>query len=40
MTNTVEIQKRYSELANTDCCISCGGAINYTDIKEGEVYER
>lgn len=37
MANTVEIQKRYTELANTDCCISCGGAINYTEIKAGEV---
>jgi ubiquinone/menaquinone biosynthesis C-methylase UbiE len=25
----VEINKRYSELASSDCCLSCGGAINY-----------
>ena len=25
-----EINKRYSELAETACCLSCGGAINYS----------
>jgi len=25
----VEINKRYSELASSDCCLSCGGAVNY-----------
>jgi ubiquinone/menaquinone biosynthesis C-methylase UbiE len=25
----IEINKRYSELASSDCCLSCGGAVNY-----------
>lgn len=33
---TIEIEKRYNELANDDCCLSCGGAINYTDPLPGE----
>jgi ubiquinone/menaquinone biosynthesis C-methylase UbiE len=32
-----EINKRYSELADTSCCLSCGGAINYTDAQPGEI---
>jgi ubiquinone/menaquinone biosynthesis C-methylase UbiE len=32
-----EINKRYSELADSSCCLSCGGAINYTDAQPGEV---
>jgi len=32
-----EINKRYSELAETACCLSCGGAINYSEPAEGEV---
>jgi ubiquinone/menaquinone biosynthesis C-methylase UbiE len=32
-----EINKRYSELAESECCLSCGGAINYTDPVDGEV---
>lgn len=36
MTYT-EINKRYSELAETSCCLSCGGAINYSEPKAGEV---
>lgn len=36
--NTQEIEKRYSELASDDaCCLSCGGAINYSEAKPGEV---
>lgn len=31
------INKRYSELAGSDCCLSCGGAINYAKVKSGEV---
>jgi arsenite methyltransferase len=31
------INNRYSELANSDCCLSCGGAINYAKPKIGEV---
>lgn len=30
------IDTRYSELAGSDCCLSCGGAINYATPKEGE----
>jgi arsenite methyltransferase len=32
-----EIDKRYSELAESSCCLSCGGAINYSEVREGEV---
>lgn len=32
-----EINSRYSELAETECCLSCGGAINYAEPKNGEV---
>jgi len=32
-----EINKRYSELATSDCCLSCGGALNYSDAKDGEI---
>ncbi len=32
-----EINKRYSELAETACCLSCGGAINYSQAAEGEI---
>lgn len=32
-----EINKRYSELAESSCCLSCGGAINYCGAKSGEV---
>lgn len=31
------INLRYSQLAKTDCCLSCGGAINYSEVKPGEV---
>ena len=34
---TIEISKRYSTLAETECCLSCGGAINYSEAKTGEV---
>jgi arsenite methyltransferase len=33
----LEINKRYSELASTDCCLSCGGAINHAEAKLNEV---
>jgi arsenite methyltransferase len=33
----IEINKRYSGLANSDCCLSCGGAVNYAEAKHGEV---
>jgi ubiquinone/menaquinone biosynthesis C-methylase UbiE len=32
-----EINTRYSELAESDCCLSCGGAINYAEPTTGEV---
>lgn len=32
-----EINKRYSDLAETTCCLSCGGAVNYSEAKEGEI---
>ena len=32
-----EINIRYSELADSECCLSCGGAINYSEPKPGEV---
>lgn len=32
-----EINNRYSELAESDCCLSCGGAINYAEPQIGEV---
>ena len=34
---TVEIDKRYSQLAEQECCLSCGGAIDLSYPKEGEV---
>jgi arsenite methyltransferase len=33
----IEINKRYSGLATSDCCLSCGGAINYAVAKPGEI---
>jgi SAM-dependent methyltransferase len=35
--NYTEINKRYSELAETGCCLSCGGALNYSNAAEGDV---
>jgi len=32
-----EINTRYSELAESECCLSCGGAISYAEAKTGEV---
>ena len=32
-----EIDKRYSQLAESDCCLSCGGAINYAEPATGEI---
>jgi ubiquinone/menaquinone biosynthesis C-methylase UbiE len=32
-----EIDKRYSNLAESSCCLSCGGAISYSEAKEGEI---
>ena len=33
----IEIQQRYDKLADDSCCLSCGGAINYSKAQEGEV---
>jgi arsenite methyltransferase len=35
--NFTEINKRYSELAESGCCLSCGGAIDHSDAAPGEV---
>jgi ubiquinone/menaquinone biosynthesis C-methylase UbiE len=35
--NIKEIDKRYSELAESDCCLSCGSAILFAEPAEGEV---
>ncbi|MFZ4741542.1 MAG: methyltransferase domain-containing protein [Bacteroidales bacterium] len=32
-----EINSRYSELAESECCLSCGGAINYAEPLIGEI---
>ncbi len=32
-----EINTRYSQLAESECCLSCGGAINYAEPETGEV---
>ncbi len=31
------VNVRYSELAQSSCCLSCGGAVNYSEPKPGEV---
>ncbi len=35
--NFTEITERYNVLAESTCCLSCGGAINYADAHQGEV---
>lgn len=35
--DTQKIEHRYNGLAEESCCLSCGGAINYTDVREGYV---
>lgn len=32
-----EINQRYSGLAESECCLSCGGALNYAEPRPGEV---
>ena len=32
-----EIDKRYSSLAETSCCLSCGGAFSYCEATTGEI---
>jgi len=31
------INLRYSQLAKTECCLSCGGAINFSKVQSGEI---
>jgi arsenite methyltransferase len=31
------VDVRYSELAQSACCLSCGGAVNYSEPKPGEI---
>lgn len=33
----VEINKRYTALATTECCLSCGDAISYAEPRPGEI---
>jgi len=35
--NYIEINKRYSDLAESTCCLSCGGALNYSEAGKNEV---
>ena len=35
--DTTQISERYSKLAEDTCCLSCGGAVNYSNPKPGEV---
>jgi ubiquinone/menaquinone biosynthesis C-methylase UbiE len=35
--DTVEINKRYTNLAESTCCLSCGGAINHSHPQPGEI---
>jgi arsenite methyltransferase len=32
-----EINKRYGDLSESDCCLSCGGAFSYSEAMEGDV---
>lgn len=32
-----EINNRYSKLAESSCCLSCGGALNYSNAVQGEI---
>jgi len=32
-----EVTLRYNELAESDCCLSCGGASNFADAQSGEI---
>lgn len=35
--NVASINKRYTNLSETTCCLSCGGAINHAGVQPGEV---
>jgi len=34
---TEAINERYTQLSESTCCLSCGGAINYAEPQEGEI---
>jgi len=39
-TSTIQlntINNRYSGIAQSNCCLSCGGAVSHADVKPGEV---
>jgi len=33
---TEAINSRYTELSNSNCCLSCGGAVSHSSVSEGE----
>jgi arsenite methyltransferase len=33
----IEINRRYSDLAESSCCLSCGGAVNYSEVRKDEI---
>jgi len=35
--NTQFIENRYSELADSECCLSCGSSLKFTKAKKGEI---
>jgi ubiquinone/menaquinone biosynthesis C-methylase UbiE len=35
--DTLEINKRYTQLAESSCCLSCGGALNFAEPKLNEI---
>src|ERR1035437_4318067 len=35
--DTTAINERYSKLAEDTCCLSCGGAINFSEPQPGEI---
>jgi arsenite methyltransferase len=35
--NYTEINRRYNNLADSTCCLSCGGAVNHSEAKSNEV---
>lgn len=37
MMDYTQINNRYNDLAESTCCLSCGGAINYADAHLNEV---
>jgi len=35
--DTTLLENRYNTLAEGNCCLSCGGAVNYAAVSEGEI---